>query len=169
MEDIIPPLPVHEGLAGLIEGGGGVHPVLLIALGVLVVGMMIVVLLRHRLLARTRLWRAIRLLDGGQPVMQRAARLDHLLRQHHQLPLLHPERPPTEVDATVWRTLVTTLHATRFGIAPPDLKSLYPLLRTTFLPSPLKTSLDGRTPRGLRPGMTGGSERTEQDRGDSQP
>ncbi|MEW6693110.1 MAG: hypothetical protein AB1340_09795 [Pseudomonadota bacterium] len=128
LHDIIPPAPVSGGLTGLMAQGGLPHP-LLLALPVLLV--LTLWLLRHRLRAALRLILARRALRAG-----RLEAVEGLIRRHLGLPHLHPERPPTAIDAQAWRALVEGLHAARFGAKTMPRAELAPLLGTVFTPSP---------------------------------
>ncbi|MFZ5580950.1 MAG: hypothetical protein ACOZAQ_10900 [Pseudomonadota bacterium] len=131
MQDIIPPLPVHGGLAGLMDPGG-LPPELWLSLAALLPALLTAAwLMRRRLIARLRLAQARRMLLGG-----RVGELEDLIRRHLGLPHLHPARPPHGMEPAPWRTLVSGLHAARFGLENPKPAASPGLLILVFSSSP---------------------------------
>lgn len=135
MHDIIPPAPVHGGLAGLIEQGG-LPPSLLIGLIVLLLILAAALWLgRHRLIARLRRGQAERALRTGRPDQAEA-----VIRLHFGLAHLHPACPPHGIEPGPWRDLVEGLHAARFGGRPFESDAFTARLQGAFTP----LSLEGR-------------------------
>lgn len=134
MADILPPTAVHEGLAALLAPTLAHSWWLLAALVVLfaVVG---VLWKRRHLRASWRLWQAERALNSAKPASEMTTQIERLLRQHHQINVLHPEHAPCGVDATVWRGLIDTLHAAKFSGQLVDLSAIRPALAACFIPS----------------------------------
>jgi len=136
MADIIPPQPVQEGLLALLAPASASSGWLLLAF-ILLITLLSAVAMRHRLLARLRLWQAVRALNANKPVHEIATQIEHLLRKHHRMQILHPEHAPQNVDATTWQTSIGMLHAARFSAKPVDLSAIRLLLAQCFTPSPL--------------------------------
>jgi hypothetical protein len=136
MADILPPAAVHEGLAALLAPTSA-HPWWLLAAIMLLLAVIAALWKRQYLRTSWRVWQAERALKSQQPASSIATKIEHLLRQQHQINVLHPEHAPCGVDAVAWRHLIDTLHAAKFSAQPVNLSVIRPLLTRCFTPSPL--------------------------------
>ena len=136
MADIIPPLPVHGGLTGLIEQSGLTAGGWLSLAALLLTLLLLAWFQRHRLLARWRRQQAQHALQGG-----RLDEVERLICQHYKLSHLHPASPPqgwnTRSSGTDWRALVEGLHGARFGKRALDANTEIVITKAFLTPSPL--------------------------------
>ncbi|OYY74677.1 MAG: hypothetical protein B7Y40_03615 [Gammaproteobacteria bacterium 28-57-27] len=133
MSDILPPAAVHEGLAALLAPTAA-HPWWLLAAIMLLLAVIAALWKRQYLQTSWRLWQAERALKSHQPAPAMATHIERLLRQQHQINVLHPEHAPCGVDAAAWRHLIDTLHAAKFSGKPVDLNAIRPALAACFAP-----------------------------------
>ncbi|MEW5837480.1 MAG: hypothetical protein AB1717_01420 [Pseudomonadota bacterium] len=139
MADIIPPIPAYDGLAAVLAPGSsalGWGPFAMLIAALFIASLLLTAfLLRRRLLARWHLWQAERALHGARPASHIAARIEHGLRHHHHLNILHPGQAPYGMDTAAWRNLIERLHAARFGQQTLETDELRALLKPCFAPS----------------------------------
>lgn len=112
LADIIPPQAVAHGVLAQITQTSMPYGVWLVAIALLI-ALTILLMQRKTWQMHWRRLRAMRLW-----LRHDYAELSHLLRKTYHLPHLRADRPPPQVCAASWQTLITLLEKARFSCAP---------------------------------------------------